>query len=59
MVIFWFVGAIAFDILGSLDSAKESCVALLPAVLVLGYAQIHISTSDDSNISANVEASVY
>jgi len=36
-VIFQFVGAIAFDALGSLDSARECCVALLPAVLALGY----------------------
>jgi len=38
MVIFQFVGAIAFDTLGSLDSARESCVAPLSAVLALGYA---------------------
>ena len=58
-VILRFVRAIIFDALGSLNSARESCVAPLPAVLALGYAQVHISTSDGSDIPADVEASVY
>jgi len=53
------VRAIIFDALGSLNSARESCVAPLPAVLALGYAQVHISTSDGSDIPVDVEASVY
>jgi len=53
------VGAIVFNALGFLDSARESCVAPLPAVLTLGYTWVHISTFDGSDIPADVEASVY
>ena len=52
------MGAIAFDALGSLAFARESCMVLLPVVLALGYTQVHISTSDGSDIPTNVEASV-
>ena len=52
------MGAIAFDTLGFLAFARESCMALLPAVLALGYVQVYISTSDGSDIPTDVEASV-
>jgi len=56
---FLICGAIVFDALGSLDSARESCMAPLPAVLALGYSWVHISISNSSNIPADIETSVY
>ena len=37
-VVFRFVGAITLDVLGTLNSARKSCMTLLPAILTLGYA---------------------
>ena len=56
MVVFGFVGAITLDALRTLDFARKSYMTPLPAILTLGYAQVYISTSNYSNILANVEA---
>ena len=57
-IVFRFVRTIAFDILRFLYSARERHMIPLPAVLVLGYTQIHVSTPNNYNILADVEASV-
>jgi len=57
-VVFGFVGAITLDALGTLDSARKSRMTPLPAILTLGYAQVHVSTSNCGNILANVEATI-
>jgi len=57
-VVFGFVGAITLDALGTLDSARKSRMTPLPAILTLGYVQVHISTSNCSNILADVKAAI-
>jgi len=57
-VVFGLVGAIAFDALGSLYSAREGGVTPFPAVFALGNSRIHVCSSNSSNIVANIEASV-
>ena len=56
IVVFGFVGAIALDALETLDSARKSHITPPPVVFILGYAQIHVSTSNYGNILANIEA---
>jgi len=58
IVVFGFVGAITLDTLGTLDSARKSHMTLLPAILTLGYAQVHVSTSNCGNILADVKAAI-
>ena len=58
MVVFRFVGAITLDILGTLDSARKSCMTPLPAILTLVYVRVHVSTSNYGNILANIEAAI-
>jgi len=58
MVVFRFVGAITLDALGTLDSARTSHMTPLPAILTLGYAQVHVSTSNCGNILANIKAAI-
>ena len=57
-MVFWFVRTVAFDTLRSLYSARECYMTPLPAVLALGYTQIHVSISNSCNILADIEASV-
>jgi len=57
-VVFGFVGAITLNTLGILDSARKSCMTPLPAILTLGYAQVHVSTSNCGNILADVKAAI-
>ena len=57
-VVFRFVGTITLDTLGILDSARKSCMTPLPAILTLGYAWVHVSTSNYGNIFANIEAAI-
>ena len=58
MVVFRFVEAITLDVLKTLDSARKSRMTPLPAILTLGYTQIHVSTSNCGNILADVEAAI-
>jgi len=55
-VVFGFVEAITLDALGTLDSARKSHMTPLPTILTLGYARVHVSTSNCGNILADVEA---
>ena len=57
-IVFQFVRTIAFDVLRSLYFARECHMTPLPAVLALGYTQIHVSTPNSCNVLADVEASV-
>jgi len=57
-VVFRFVGAIAFDTLGILDSARKSCMTPFPAILTLGYTWVYVSTSNCGNILADIEAMI-
>ena len=47
---------IVLDALGTLDSARKSCMFPPPAVFALGHTWVYVSPSDSSNISANVKA---
>jgi len=58
MPVFGFVGAITLDTLRTLDSARTSHMTPLPAILTLGYAQVHVSTSNCGNILADIEAAI-
>jgi len=58
MVVFRFVRAITLDTLRTLDSARKSHMTPLPAILTLGYAWVHVSTSDCSNILADIEVAI-
>ena len=57
-VVFGFVGTITLDALGTLDSARKGHMTPLPAILTLGYAQVHVSTSNCGNILANIKAAI-
>ena len=58
MVVLRFVWAIAFDALGALDSTREGCMTLPPAVFALGYTRVHICHSNSSDIPANIKAPI-
>ena len=57
-VVFRLVGAIVFDTLGSLYSAREGGVTPFPAVFALENSGIHVCSSNSSDVVANIEASV-
>jgi len=57
-MIFGFVGAIAFDALGLLNSTQEHSMTLFPTIFTLWNAQVHVSIPNGSDIPTNVEASV-
>ena len=58
MVVFGFVRTIAFDIFGTLNSAREHRVIPFLAIFTLWYSRVHVSTSNDHDILFNIEASV-
>jgi len=53
-----FVVAITLNALGILYSARKCHMTPLPAILTLGYAQVHVSISNCGNILADVEAAI-
>ena len=57
-VIFGFVGAVAFDALGSLNSARECCMTPFPTIFTLWNARVHVSSLNGCDILTNIEASV-
>jgi len=52
------MGAITFDAFGPMYMAHEHCIALFPAILILGYSWIHVSVFDCSDMTSYIEASV-
>jgi len=52
------VRAIAFDILRTLYSVRESGVTPFPTILALRYSWIHICSADGDNIFSNIKTSV-
>ena len=54
----WFVGTVTIDVFGPLDMTWESGMAPFPAVFALGDSQVHVGSSDRSDVIAHVEASV-
>jgi len=57
-VVFRFVRAIAFDILRTLYSVRESGVTPFPTILALRYSWVHICSADGDNIFSNIKTSV-
>jgi len=57
-MIFGFVGAIAFDTLGPLNSTRECYVTPFPTIFTLWNARVHVGTLNSSDILSNIEASV-
>jgi len=57
-VMFRFVGAITFDVFGSLDSVQESSVSPFLAVFALGNSRIHVGASDSGYITSNIKIPV-
>ena len=55
---FRFVGAITFDVFGSLDSVQESSVSPFLAVFALGNSRIHVGASDSGYITSNIKIPV-
>jgi len=58
VMIFGFVGTIAFDTLGSLNSARERCVTPFPTIFTLWNARVHVSSPNGCDIPTNIETSV-
>jgi len=59
MVVLSLVGPIVFGAFGSLDTAGQSHVSPLPAVLALRNSWIHIGSSNCCNKPPYIKASVY
>jgi len=57
-VIFGSVRSIVLDVLGALDSARESSVSPLPAIFALGDSRVHVCPSYSSDIPANIKVPI-
>ena len=57
-MIFGFMRSVAFDTLGSLNIAEQSCISPLPAIFALRDTRIHIGTPNGSDVLSNIEVSV-
>ena len=57
-MMFALIGAIALDAPQFLCSIHESSMSLLSAIFVLENARVHVSTTNYSNMSSYVEATV-
>lgn len=58
VIVFWFMWAVIFNTLHSLNSAWKGSVILFPTVFVLKYSQVHICSLDDGNIVSYIETSI-
>jgi len=55
---FNFMGTSTFLTLGAVDFAREGCVILFSAIVVLRHSWVHVSTSNSGNGSTIVERMV-
>jgi len=58
MMVFSLVRAIALDVLEALDTAGHSCISLLPAILALRNARVHVGSSNSCNKPLYIETPV-
>ena len=59
MIVFNLVWSITLDVPKALEATSKGGMSPLPAVLALWDYRIHICTFNGSNITTNIEASIY